>query len=139
MSEPKLLVVEDEPEIASALATYGRARGFIVNTADNGYRALEEIAAIRPDVILLDISIPGIDGRDVLARAREQGLAKETVVIFVTARDEQSDRLVGLELGADDYETKPLHLLMLFRKIEHLLEKKSGIVVSAKTATPARP
>lgn len=139
MSEAKLLVVEDDPEIASALATYARARGYTVTVAENGYGAVESITTIHPDVILLDISLPGIDGRDVLARVRSQGLTKDSVVIFVTARDEQSDRLVGLELGADDYETKPLHFFMLFRKIEHLLEKKKGIKVSAKPAAVAQP
>jgi DNA-binding response OmpR family regulator len=124
MMGARILIVEDDPEIGAALETYAAQKGFIVARADNGMRALEEAAKQQPDVVLLDISIPKIDGRDVLKRWRRDKALEQAVIIFVTARDEQSDRLLGLELGADDYETKPLRLSMLFRKIGHLLAKK---------------
>jgi DNA-binding response OmpR family regulator len=120
----KLLVVEDEPDIANALATYGRKEGYAVVIASNGIEAVELATSEQPRVILLDISLPGMDGRDVMVRLTEAGVTQEAVVIFVTARDSQNDRLLGLELGADDYETKPLHFNMLFHKIARLLEKK---------------
>jgi DNA-binding response OmpR family regulator len=120
----KLLVVEDEPDIANALATYGRKEGYAVVIASNGIEAVELATSEQPRVILLDISLPGMDGRDVMVRLSEAGVTQEAVVIFVTARDSQNDRLLGLELGADDYETKPLHFNMLFHKIARLLEKK---------------
>jgi DNA-binding response OmpR family regulator len=120
----KLLVVEDEPDIANALATYGRKEGYAVVVASNGIEAVELATSEQPRVILLDISLPGMDGRDVMVRLTEAGVTQEAVVIFVTARDSQNDRLLGLELGADDYETKPLHFNMLFHKIARLLEKK---------------
>lgn len=122
----KLMVVEDDPDISKALAAYGEKRGFQVFTANDGHRAVEVGTAKRPDVILLDIALPGMDGRDVMVKLKEAGVTDNAVVIFVTARDSQTDRIVGLELGADDYETKPLHFHLLFQKIDRLLEKKHG-------------
>ncbi len=122
----KLLIVEDEDDIAQMLATYGERSGFEVHRADNGLDAVALAEDKRPDVVLLDIALPGLDGRDVMKRLREERLAENAVVLFLPARDEQSDRLVGLELGADDYETKPVHFQMLFRKVHRLLKKKRG-------------
>lgn len=122
----KLLIVEDEDDIAQMLTTYGERSGFEVHRADNGLDAVALAEDKRPDVVLLDIALPGLDGRDVMKRLREERLAENAVVVFLTARDEQSDRLVGLELGADDYETKPVHFQMLFRKVHRLLKKKRG-------------
>ena len=120
----KLLVVEDEPDIANALATYAKAKGYVPIVAQNGLLAVEIAKAERPQVILLDISLPGMDGRDVYVALEKAGVTQGAVVIFTTARDSQSDRILGLELGAADYETKPLHLQVLFQKIERLLEKR---------------
>jgi two-component system, OmpR family, alkaline phosphatase synthesis response regulator PhoP len=120
----KLLVVEDEPDIANALATYAKAKGYVPIVAQNGLLAVDIAKAERPQVILLDISLPGMDGRDVYVALEKAGVTQGAVVIFTTARDSQSDRILGLELGAADYETKPLHLQVLFQKIERLLDKK---------------
>ncbi|MEE8410552.1 MAG: response regulator [Myxococcota bacterium] len=125
-AKTKLLIVEDEPDIANALAIYGRKAGYEVLVASDGFQAIEIGIRERPAVVLLDISLPGMDGRDVMVRLQNAGVTKEAVVIFVTARDSQNDRLLGLELGADDYETKPLHFSMLFSKIARLLEKKQS-------------
>ncbi len=122
--DASLLIVEDDPEIAAVLSTFGRSRGYSIRVADTGPRALEEVARQVPDVLLLDVQLPEIDGRDLLKRWNAAGVLEKTVVVFLSARDSQSDRLVGLELGADDYETKPLQFAMLFRKLERLLEKK---------------
>lgn len=122
----KLLVVEDDPYIALALTTYGKHMGYDVFHADNGFRAVELGAQVRPQVILLDIALPGMDGRDVFARLQALGVTQKAVVIFATARDSQIDRIVGLEMGADDYETKPFHLETLFHKIDALLQKKKS-------------
>ena len=123
--EPKLLVVEDDPDIANALATYGRHKGYTALIADNGLKAIELAEAEQPDVILLDISLPGMDGRDVMVQLKAKGVADRAIVIFVSARDSQTDRLLGLELGADDYEAKPLVFSTLFQKIEKLRKKRS--------------
>ena len=121
----KLLVADDDPDILNAFVTFGETRGYDVVSALNGERALVLAREHQPDVILLDIMMPGIDGRDLIKKLREDGITRNAVVLFVSARDAQSDRLVGLELGADDYETKPLHFGRLFDKIERLLEKKA--------------
>lgn len=123
--KPVLLVVEDEPEIARVIETHAQQRGYQVHSATDGLSAISISREIHPDVVLLDIALPGMDGRDVMRRLRAQWAADRAVIIFLTARDEQSDRILGLELGADDYETKPVHFQMLFSKIERLRAKKS--------------
>jgi len=123
-AKPKLLVVDDNAEVSNALVTFGRARGYEVHCAFRGEQAIKIATKERPNVILLDVMLPGLDGRDVMKQLKEGGLTKDAVVLFVTARDNQSDRILGLELGADDYETKPLHFGKLFDKIERLLAKK---------------
>lgn len=122
----KLLIADDDPDILNTFATFGKTRGYEVISALTGDSALELAREHRPDVILLDIMMPGIDGRDLLRKLRQDGITDKAVVLFVSARDAQSDRLVGLELGADDYETKPLHFGRFFDKIERLLEKKAS-------------
>ena len=119
-----ILVVEDEPDMARVLATYGSGRGYRCQVVADGEQAVEFGSRQRYDVILLDISLPGKDGHDVLRELKQGHAVDDSVVIFLTARDSQLDRRAGLELGADDYETKPVHLSTLFDKIEWLLEKK---------------
>lgn len=123
---PKLLVADDDPDIAEALSIFGRERGYEVFTANRGDEALTLAMEHRPEVILLDIMMPGLDGRDLMRHLTEKGIAQDAVVVFVTARDTQFDRLVGLELGAAEYETKPLHFGRLFDKLAYLLEKKAA-------------
>lgn len=123
----KLVIVEDELDIARALATYGNHHGYATHVANDGQSGLELIRQVRPDVLLLDVNLPYLDGRDLMRMVKEeQLLTEQAVVIFLSARDEQSDRLVGLELGADDYETKPVHFNNFFKKIERLRDKKSA-------------
>lgn len=119
-----LLVVEDDPEIGNALVAYGRHRGFTVFYAPDGPTGVALGERERPDVILLDIALPGLDGRDVFMALKKAGVAEHAVVIFTTARDGQLDRVAGLEMGAAEYETKPYQLATLFTKIDALLEKK---------------
>lgn len=99
-----VLVVEDEPEIAEILEGYLRREGFRTERASDGRQALNLLRAARPDLVLLDIMLPEMDGLEVLRRIRSSG---HTPVILVTARAEDLDKLLGLELGADDYVTKP--------------------------------
>ena len=120
----KLLVVEDDLEIAGALVKYANHRGFESFHAADGLVGVEIAEREWPDVILLDIALPGLDGRDVLVRLQKSGVAQNAVVIFATARDGQSDRIAGLEMGAAEYETKPFQLATLFTKIDVLLAKK---------------
>ena len=120
----KLLVVDDDLDLNDILSTFGKKRGYEVSCAHRGDQALELAKSERPDVILLDVQLPGLDGRDVMAKLAESGMLEQTIVIFVTARDSQSDRLLGLELGAVEYEIKPLHYGRLFDKLDRLLDKK---------------
>jgi len=121
---PTVLIVEDDSELASAVVAYARQEGFRPLHAANGVVALELALSERPAAILLDITLPGMDGRDVFVQLQKAGLREETVVIFTTVRGSRLDRLVGVELGADDYETKPYDLSALFRKVRRQIDKR---------------
>ena len=118
----QILVVEDDAQIATIVRDYLHAAGFGVEVAADGEVALEKARARRPDLVVLDLGLPGRDGLDVL---RELRRASPVPVIVVTARGEETDRIVGLELGADDYVTKPFspreltaRVRALFRRLE---------------------
>jgi DNA-binding response OmpR family regulator len=100
----RVLVVEDEPMVADVVERYLRRDGHEVRKVHDGHRALEEFDAFGPDLIVLDVMLPGIDGLEVCRRVRERA---QTPIIMLTARVEEVDKLVGLGLGADDYVTKP--------------------------------
>ena len=99
-----ILIVEDEPELVKILRSYLEAAGYTVVTASRGDQGLSLWERQRPDLVLLDLNLPGMDGLDVARAIRRKD---ETPIIMVTARVEEADRLIGLELGADDYLTKP--------------------------------
>jgi DNA-binding response OmpR family regulator len=100
----KVLVVDDEPAIVRLVRDYLERAGFEVTTASNGEDALQHFARNRPDLVILDLSLPGMDGLDVARAMRRSG---DVPIIMLTARTEEADRVAGLELGADDYVTKP--------------------------------
>ncbi len=119
-SERTVVVVEDDPNIADLLDVYLREAGFRVLQAMNGERGLELIAQHQPDMVLLDIGLPDIDGFEVCRRLR----AKSNVpVLFLTARDGEIDRILGLELGADDYVTKPFSPRELVARVKAILRR----------------
>lgn len=115
-----ILVVEDEPQIAEVLEAYLRQEGFRFERAADGVRALALFRARRPDLILLDVMLPGRSGLDVLRSVREEG---RTPVILITARAEESDRVVGLELGADDYVVKPFRPREVMARVRAVLRR----------------
>ncbi len=96
-----VLVVDDEPTISEIVSRYLERAGYETQTADDGAEALEAIGRFRPDLVVLDLMMPGIDGLEVLRRVRERP-ASRTAVILLTAKGEESDRIIGLRLGADD-------------------------------------
>lgn len=100
----KILVIEDEAELVKVLRSYLEKAGFEVLTAYRGDTGLETWKSTHPDLVILDLNLPGVDGLDVARAIRRQD---DTPIIMVTARVEETDRLIGLELGADDYVTKP--------------------------------
>ncbi|WP_319547478.1 response regulator transcription factor [Desulfogranum marinum] len=119
----KLLVFEDDPNIQTMLRTYFRNQGAEVITADNGKDAYQRITATQPDVILLDVVMPHQDGLSILNEMR--AAAVETPVIILTDRNRVDDKVKGLELGADDYLTKPFSLRELSARVKAQLRKSA--------------
>jgi DNA-binding response OmpR family regulator len=117
-----VLVVEDEPAIAELLRSYLNRDGFEVRLAGDGESALRSIAEHRPDAVILDVGLPGIDGTEVCRRLRATG--NWTPVLFVTARDDEVDRVLGLELGADDYVTKPFSPREVVARVRAVLRRR---------------
>jgi two-component system OmpR family response regulator len=122
--EARLLVVDDEPTILELLAATLRFAGFEVLTAASGAEALRVASAARPDLVLLDVMMPGGDGFDVVRRIRAGG--PWVPVIFLTARGDVGDRVTGLTLGGDDYITKPFSLDEVLARIRAVLRRSAG-------------
>ncbi|MCU7371426.1 response regulator transcription factor [Paucibacter sp. O1-1] len=120
----KLLLVEDDPAMQLSLTRSFERRGLQVQAVGDGLKALERWAQWRPDVVVLDLSLPGLDGLDVLARARADG--QKTPVLILTARGTVGDRILGLNVGADDYLPKPFDLDELMARIQ-ALGRRSGV------------
>ena len=117
---PTILVVDDEREIARIASDYLEHAGFTVLTANDGSRALAIAGERRPDLVVLDLGLPGIDGVDVARSLRRES---NVPIIMLTARVEESDRLLGLELGADDYITKPFSPRELVARVRAVLRR----------------
>ena len=120
----KLLLIEDNPSMQATLQRSFERRGIAVTTCGDGLRALDRWRAVLPDVVLLDLSLPGRDGLQVLADARADGLA--TPVIILTARGTVGDRILGLNTGADDYLPKPFDLDELEARVRALARRGSS-------------
>lgn len=116
-----VLVVEDEPAIASLIGLYLRREGFTVHTVGDGILALAAADRLRPVAVVLDISLPGLDGLEVCRRLRARPDCPP--ILFVTARDDEVDRIVGLELGGDDYVTKPFSPRELVARVKAVLRR----------------
>lgn len=117
----RVLVVDDEEYINDLIAAGLRFVGFDVDTAADGREALAKVSSNRPDLIVLDVAMPDIDGFEVIQRLRRDGL--DTPVVFLTARDAPVDRVKGLRIGGDDYITKPFSLDELLARIEAILRR----------------
>ena len=118
--EAKILLVEDDIELAQWIAEYLTARGFKVTTCHRGDDAVELIKTLNPDIVLLDGMLPGLDGLDVCKTVRPEFI---NPIIMITARDEEIDEVLGLEMGADDYITKPVRARVLLARIRGLLRR----------------
>ncbi|MBC8330564.1 MAG: response regulator transcription factor [Anaerolineae bacterium] len=117
---PKILIVEDEPELVKVLRSYLEKSNFEVITAYRGDSGLTAWEQQNPDLVLLDLNLPGMDGLDV---AREIRRKADTPIIMLTARVEEMDQLIGLELGADDYITKPYSPRLVVAKVRAVLRR----------------
>jgi DNA-binding response OmpR family regulator len=130
----RVLIVEDDMQIARNLRDYLEVAGFEVTAVGDGSVALASARGDRPDLVVLDLGLPGVDGLDV---ARELRRSSSVPIVMLTARGEESDRVVGLELGADDYLVKPFSPKELVARVRAVLRRTSGSVGGAEMVRAA--
>jgi DNA-binding response OmpR family regulator len=130
----KILVVEDETTLQETLAYNLKRQGYEVETVGDGLAALDAARRVKPDVILLDVMLPGIDGFEVCRILRQE---MNTPVLMLTARDDEIDRVVGLEVGADDYMVKPFSMRELIARVKAMLRRVRMIREEAGTPQAA--
>ena len=135
MSEDRILVVDDEAEIADVIQAYLQREGFDVHVAADGAAAVATAERAVPSLMILDVGLPGMSGFDVYRKVTERG---PIPTIFLTARAEEVDRIVGLELGADDYVTKPFSPRELVARVRAVLRRSSVSASSGRTAHVVR-
>lgn len=135
----RILVVDDEPDITGLVAYHLARAGYRVSTAASGAEAIRSAMAERPDVVILDLMLPGVSGYDVLADLRQRPETKDVGVILLTARREEEDRIRGLSLGADDYLTKPFSPQELTLRVAAVLRRLQAPSVAAGSALSAGP
>ncbi|MCG8486255.1 MAG: response regulator [Chromatiales bacterium] len=122
----EILVVDDEPNIVLSLEFLMKKEGYNVTTASNGVEALEFIKQLRPDLVLLDVMMPRMDGYEVCQAVRDDPELSSVRIIMLTARGRDVERDKGMALGADDYVTKPFATRELVEKVNSLLERSSS-------------
>lgn len=120
MANPKILIIDDEPSIVNLVTAYLRPEGYEVYTASDGPSGLQSARAYKPDLVVLDIMLPGMDGLELLTRLRRES---NVYVILLTAKTEEIDKIVGLSVGADDYLTKPFSPRELVARIKAALRR----------------
>ncbi len=131
MSGQTILLVDDEPHIVELAQMYLEKEGFAVHSALDGETALQMIATVRPDLVVLDLMLPKVDGWEICRRVRAES---DLPIIMLTARDDAVDKIVGLELGADAYLTKPFNPRELVAWVKAVL-RRSGVQSRAETST----
>lgn len=129
----RVLVVDDDPTVAEIVVGYLHRAGYAVERAEDGPAALERFAAFRPDLVVLDLMLPAMDGFEVCRRMRVHG---PVPVIMLTARGDEEDRILGLETGADDYVTKPFSPRELVLRVESVLRRAGAGAPAAEEARP---
>lgn len=123
MADESIMVVEDEPALADALRFNLERQGYRVTVLHDGHAAVREIEQAHPDLVILDVMLPGLDGFEVCRRVR---LRSSVPILMLTARGEEVDRVLGLEIGADDYLTKPFSLRELQARVRALLRRTAA-------------
>ena len=123
MNKQTILVVEDEASIQKVVRTYLESAGYQVLSSEDGAEALTVAERHRPDLIVLDLNLPGMDGMEVAARLRQKS---DVYILMLTARTEEMDRIAGLQIGADDYLTKPFSPRELVARVEAILRRQRG-------------
>lgn len=135
----RILVVDDEPDITALVAYHLAKAGYRVSTAANGPDALKAAREEKPDIVILDVMLPGVSGYDVLAELRRREETREVGVILLTAKRDEPDRIRGLSLGADDYLTKPFSPAELALRVNGLLRRLAAPAVSSGSTLAAGP
>jgi two-component system alkaline phosphatase synthesis response regulator PhoP len=136
MQSATILVVDDEPPIVDLIASYLRAEGFAVHTAEDGAAALTQARAVQPDLVVLDVMLPGMDGLEVCRRIQQEF---DVYVLMLTARAEEIDKIVGLSVGADDYLTKPFSPRELVVRVKAILRRSRTLGPRNAQRAPERP
>jgi two-component system response regulator RstA len=119
-----LLLVEDDPALSALVGDFLRSHGYTVTAEGRGDRAVPRIAELRPELVLLDLMLPGLDGLEVCRRAREGGF--RGAILMLTARGDDLDEVLGLQVGADDYLTKPVRPRVLLARVQAVLRRLQG-------------
>lgn len=121
----QILIIEDNPDLAFGLRNNLEIEGFQIEVADDGNKGLARARVLQPDLIILDLMMPGMDGYRVLRTLREEG--NQTPVLILSARGEEADKVLGFRLGADDYVTKPFSLMELLARVQALLRRAAPL------------
>jgi two-component system phosphate regulon response regulator PhoB len=126
MSQPKILIVEDERGLVSSLSWYFTREGYEVIAAHDGAEGLRKAQTVLPNLVLLDLMLPGMDGLTICRELKNGERTRDIPVIMTTAKSEEADQLVGFNMGADDYVTKPFNNKVLVAKVKALLKRVEG-------------
>lgn len=126
MAKNSIFVVEDEEDIQDLIRHHLAKEGYVVTTAGNGMEAVKAILRKPPDLVLLDLMLPGLDGLDVCRMLKKESKTADIPILMVTAKDEESDVVAGLELGADDYIVKPFRMKELIARVRTALRRRRG-------------
>ena len=126
MSQPRILIVEDERGLVQSLSWYFNREGYETIVANDGNEGLRKAQTLLPDTVLLDIMLPGLDGLSICRELRAGDRTRHIPIIMITAKSEETDQLVGYNMGADDYVTKPFSNKILLQKVKALLRRVDG-------------
>jgi DNA-binding response OmpR family regulator len=123
----KVLIVDDDPTVHKLITKKLSSEAYQVQSVFDAPSALSEVDRVKPDLVILDLMMPRTSGIEVCKAIKENQKTRDVMVLILSAKESQDDRIRGLQLGADDYISKPFHLAALTRKIEYMLAKKNSI------------
>lgn len=133
MSKTRILIIEDEVNIIELLRYNLEENGYVVEFATDGLKGLECVKTFQPQLILLDLMLPGLDGIEVCKKIKQSELSEQIPIIMLTAKSTETDKVLGLEIGADDYLTKPFSIRELLARIKVVLKRTQTITKSKET------
>jgi two-component system alkaline phosphatase synthesis response regulator PhoP len=134
--DKKILVVDDEQDIVDLISYNLGKEGYKVSTAANGNQAVEMATTVKPDLVILDIMMPGMDGFEVCRTLRQNSVTASVAIMFLTAKSGEIDQILGLELGADDYVQKPISPRVLIARVKTILRRGTETIRTETIAAP---